>query len=440
MPGRRRIGNAQRERRRALIIIQNLWIPLDRRVWQECQALLAAGIGVSVICPRGPGMRRVQTIDGVRTRTYLPPPPARGVLGYVLEFVWCWIATAWLAAWTWRAERFDVLQACNPPDTFFTLGWYFQKVHGVRFVYDQHDLCPELFDSRFGAASHRSLLPRALRAGLVLLERGTYRTADHVIATNESYRSVALRRGRRASEDVTIVRSGPHPDVMRPMDPCAELRHGAKHLLAYLGVMGPQDGVDRAIRAMDFIVHDLGRTDVHLTLMGKGDCLDELQALTGELGLDAYVDFTGRASDALVAEVCSTADLGLSPDPPSPLNDVSTMNKTMEYMAFGLPVVAFDLHETRVSAGEAAVYVARDDPSFYARAIVGLLDDPLQRERMGRAARQRVETVLAWPIQARYYVEALTRCMESGATGRQKRDGSRSAASRRPRGEAVAAQ
>lgn len=417
MPGRRDHRNRSVQRPRVLIIIQNLWIPLDRRVWLECAALRDAGYGVSVICPRGPGMKRFQIIEGVRTRTYLPPPTARGLAGYVLEFLWCWLATAWLTLRTWRAEGFAAIQACNPPDTFFALAWLFKRFAHVPFVYDQHDLCPELFDSRFAAGQRRSLVHRALRRMLLGLERATYRTADHVIATNASYRAIAMTRGGRAPESVTIVRSGPDPETMQPVAPRAELRHGVPYLLAYLGVMGPQDGVDRAIRAVDVLVHRLGRTDVHLTLMGKGDCLDELRALSIELGVDAFVDFTGRASNALVAEVCSTASLGLSPDPPNPLNDVSTMNKTMEYMAFGLPVVAFDLRETRVSAGDAAVYVAGDDVAEYARAIAALLDDAPRRAAMGIAARHRVETVLAWPTQARAYLSVYEPLLASAARG-----------------------
>jgi len=361
-----------------------------------------AGYAVSVICPRGPELKADQTLDGVRTRTYRPPPVARGTGGFVLEFLWCWIATAWLTLKTWRAEGFDAIQACNPPDTFFALAWWFRRFADVPFVYDQHDLCPELFESRFPVAQ-QSAMHKALHRGLLLLERATYRTANHVISTNASYQAVAISRGRRRATDTTIVRSGPDPEQMRPVPARAELRHGATSLLAYLGVMGPQDGVDLALRAMDVIVHQLDRTDVHLTLMGKGDCYDELRALARELDLDAYVDFTGRASNELVADVCSTADLGLSPDPCNPLNDVSTMNKTMEYMAFGLPVVAFDLLETRVSGGEAARYVPDDDVALYAKTIVDLLDDPETRHRMGAIARRRVETELAWPLQAAKY-------------------------------------
>jgi len=383
---------------RVLIVVQNLSVPMDRRVWLECAALRDAGLGVSVICPRNPGEAADETLEGVRIRRYRPAPPARGPAGFVLEFVWCWLLTAWLSVRCARAEGFDVLQACNPPDTYFALGALW-KLAGKRFVFDQHDLCPEVYRSRFPGGS------RALETGLRLLERATYRVADHVIATNDSYRAVALRRGRLPAASVTVVRTGPDPQRLRRTEADPSWRNGRAHLLAYLGVMGPQDGVDLALEAMDRIVHTHGRDDVQLVLVGGGDCFDDLRALAHRLGLDDHVTFTGRVPDERVFSVLSSADLGLSPDPLNPLNDVSTMNKTMEYMAFGLPVVAFDLTETRVSAADAAVYVPPNDVDAYAKAILDLLDDPERRDAMGRLGRRRVEDELAWEHQAPRYVE-----------------------------------
>ncbi len=385
-----------------LIVVQNLSVPMDRRVWMECRALRDAGFGVSVICPRGPNEAADETLEGVRIRRYRPAPPARGPLGFALEFAWCWVLTAWLSLRCARSEGFDVLQACNPPDTYFLLGALW-KPAGKRFVFDQHDLCPEVYRSRFPDGS--PWLERALR----LLERATYRTADHVIVTNESYRHVARERGRVPAERVTVVRTGPDPERLRPVRPDPAWRHGRAHLLVYLGVMGPQDGVDLALEAMDRIVHHHGRDDVHLVLIGGGDCFDELQALAARLGLGAHVTFTGRVPDDTVFSVLSSADVGLSPDPSNPLNDVSTMNKTMEYMAFRLPVVAFDLPETRVSAGEAASYVPPNDVDAYAKAVLELLDDEPRRRAMGAAGRRRVEEVLAWAHQAPGYVEVFRR-------------------------------
>ena len=294
-----------------------------------------------------------------------------------------------------------MIQACNPPDTYWALALPF-KLFGRRFVFDQHDLCPEVYESRFPDGS--GLVRQALR----LLERATYATSDHVIATNETYRETAIARGGVDPERVTVVRTGPDPDCLRRGAPVPRWRNGRRYLCAYLGVMGPQDGVDLALEAAGSLFRS-GRDDVHFVLMGKGDSFDDLVALAGELGIADHVTFTGRVPDETVFEVLSTADVGLCPDPLSPLNDVSTMNKTMEYMSFELPVVAFDLKETRVSAGDAAVYVRPNDVEAYAGAIAELLDDPARRETMGKHGRSRVEDVLAWKHQSPVYVDVFRR-------------------------------
>jgi glycosyltransferase involved in cell wall biosynthesis len=255
-----------------------------------------------------------------------------------------------------------------------------------------------LYDSRF---PHGARLPRR---GLIALERATFRTADHVLATNASYAEIAFRRGGKDAADVTIVRTGPDPERLRRRETVPELRRGRKHLVAYIGVMGPQDGVDLAMRAAAHVVHDLEREDISFMFMGAGDCYDELVALRDELGLTGYVELPGRVPDETVIDVLSTADVGLSPDPKNPLNDVSTMNKTLEYMSFGMPVVAFDLKETRVSASGTGTYVQSGDLEGYARAIVELLDHADKREDMGREGRLRIEKELGWPHQRAAYV------------------------------------
>ena len=246
-------------------------------------------------------------------------------------------------------------------------------------MFDHHDLCPELFESRFGG---RSLPYKGLR----FLERRTHRTADHVISTNESYRQIAISRSGKDPADVTVVRTGPDPGKLRRGEPDDSQRRGRKYLAAYIGVMGPQDGVDIVVRAAAVIVHDLKREDIAFTLIGKGDCFDELVALRDQLKLNGHVEFTGRAPDELVSKVMSTADIGLSPDPMNPLNDLSTMNKTMEYMSFELPVVAFDLRETRVSAADAAVYVQADRGSGTGRQGLRPGDRRSHRRRGGAGA------------------------------------------------------
>jgi glycosyltransferase involved in cell wall biosynthesis len=384
-----------------LIIVQNLPVPLDRRVWLECLALVDAGYDVSVICPKGPGDPGYAEIDGVRIHKYAPPPDARGLLGYALEFGYCWLRTNVLARRIWRRDRFDAIQACNPPDTYWALARRYLR-YGVRFVYDQHDLNPEVFRSRFGEPTGR--VGRLQYRLLLWLERRTYDTARHVIATNESYQRIAIERGHKRPEDVTVVRSGPDTSVMRPIDGNPALRNGRTHLAVWLGIMGPQDGVEIVLEALDLLVHRMGREDLQVALLGFGDCYDDLVATAARLGLTDYVTFTGRADLKLISEYLSSADIAFSPDPLNPLNDVSTMNKTMEYLSYALPVVAFDLTETRVSGGDAACYVEPNDVNAYAKVVAELLDDPDRRVRMAVAARRRAETELDWAPQRRRYV------------------------------------
>ncbi|MEV6270449.1 glycosyltransferase family 4 protein [Kribbella sp. NPDC051936] len=385
-------------RPRVLIIIQNLWVPFDRRVWLECQALVAAGYDVTVVCPKGPGDPSYDVIDGVTTHKYKAYAPGGSKISFVWEYAYSFLMTLRLVFRARKAGRFDVLQACNPPDIFWPIAMLLRRLDGTKFVFDHHDLCPELFQSRFGGTSS---LPYK---GLRFLERTTHRRADHVISTNDSYRRIAITRSGKANHDVTVVRTGPDPDKLLRSAADESLRRGHRHLVTYIGVMGPQDGVDIVVRAADHIVNTLGRTDVAFTLMGGGDSFDDVVALRDELGLAEHVEFTGRVPDETVRAVMSTADLGLSPDPKNPLNDVSTMNKTMEYMAFELPVVAFDLVETKVSAADAAVYVEPNDVAQYGDAIVELLDDQVRRRRMAKLGRERVERVLAWRHQQKAYL------------------------------------
>lgn len=385
-------------RPRVLIIVQNLPVPFDRRVWLECKALDAAGYDVTVVCPKGKNDPSRHVIDGITLLKYRPYAPGRGAVDFVAEYVYSFLATARLVLLARRQGRFDVVQACNPPDIFWPIARWLRRRDGSRFVFDHHDLCPELYDSRFPRGRQ---LPRR---GLVALERATFRAADHVVSTNASYAEIALRRGDKSPADVTIVRTGPDPDRLQRKTSVASLRRGRKHLVAYIGVMGPQDGVDLAVRAAAHVVQVLQRKDISFTFMGSGDSYDQIVALRDELGLQDYVELPGRVPDETVLDVLSTADVGLSPDPKNPLNDVSTMNKTLEYMAFGMPVVAFDLKETRISAGEAGAYVPSGNVAAYAEEIVGLLDQTAKRDQMGRQGRLRIENELGWPHQRDAYV------------------------------------
>jgi glycosyltransferase involved in cell wall biosynthesis len=383
-------------------------VPFDRRVWLECQGLTSAGYRVTVVCPKGRYDPAYEVIDSVELYKYRPYAPGGSKISFIAEYAYSFLATAWGAVKARRSGRFAVIQACNPPDIFWPLALAFRALEGTRFVFDHHDLCPELYQSRFPCG------PRLPFKALLALERRTHRSADHVIATNDSYRKIAMTRGGKRADEVTVVRTGPDLRRLQPGEPEPELRRGRRFLVAYIGVMGPQDGVDIVVRAADIVVHKLGRYNIAFTLIGSGDCFDDVVALRDELGLAGHVEFTGRAPDELVVRIMSTADAGLSPDPKNPLNDVSTMNKTMEYMAFGLPVIAFDLRETRVSAGDAAVYVQPNDEHEYAEAIVTLMDDQPRRTLMGKLARERVEQELAWSHQESAYLGVYERVLSKG--------------------------
>lgn len=393
-------GKDQGQGPHILIIVQNLPVPLDRRVWLECQALLTRGYRVSVICPKGPGDPSFEHLDGVDIYKYAPAPEAEGLFGYAWEFAYSWVRTAVLSVQVRRRGRFDVMQACNPPDTFWLLALVW-RLAGVAFVYDHHDLNPELFQSRFGEP--RGVLKKLEYRALLWLERQSFRTAAHVISTNESYKAKAVERGDRSPDDVTVVRSGPDTQQMRPIYPENPRRIDTINLV-YVGIMGPQDGVDQLIHVVDELVHRRGRRNLTATLLGFGDCLEALKAETVARQLHDHITFTGRVDRAEMAEYLSRGDIGVCPDLKTPLNDVSTMNKTMEYMAYALPTVAFDLAETRISGADTVLYAPSGDISSFADHIERLIDDGDLRRRMGRAARERVATLLDWRPQAEAYV------------------------------------
>ncbi|HET6172666.1 MAG TPA: glycosyltransferase family 4 protein [Gaiellales bacterium] len=385
---------------RILILVENLSVPFDRRVWQESRALVAAGHEVTVICPRGTkrDTEPYARIDGVEIHRYALEAATGGPSGYLREY-----GTALWQSWRLarkldRRRPFDVVQACNPPDLLFLVALPL-KARGARFVFDHHDLVPELFRSRFGKGGPLLWVNQ-------VLERLTFRMADHVISTNESYRAIAVGRGRVPTERTTVVRSAPDLTRFVPVAPDVSLKRGRRHLVCYLGVMGPQDGVDYALRSLASLRDDLGRDDVQAAFVGHGDAWDDLVALSHELGLDDRVEFTGRVSDEDLACYLSTADVCLAPDPKNALNDISTMNKIVEYMAMSRPLVSFDLVEARVSAGDAALYATPNDEREFARLVAELLDDPDRRARMGAIGRRRVEQELSWEHSRRHLLEA----------------------------------
>jgi len=385
---------------KVLIIVENLPVPFDRRVWLEANTLTGEGYKVSVISPRGKDDLRYEVINGISLYRYHMPPPTRGFLSYIWEFAYCWFMTSFLSMKILFREGFDVIHACNPPDTFFLLGAFY-KLLGKKFVFDQHDLCPEVYKARFGPAKSNLLLK-----GLLLLERLTYKTANLVIATNESYKKIAAQRGRVKEENIFVVRTGPDFERLKQLEPEPELKKGRKYMVCYLGVMGPQDGVDYLLRAAERITKSHGRNDILFVLIGGGDCFDDLKDLSVELGVQEHALFTGRIPDEALVRYLSTADVCVGPDPKNELNDNSTMNKIMEYMAMGKPVVSFDLKETRFSARDAALYARPNDTEDFANKILELLNDEERREKMGKYGRKRVEEDLAWSHTKKELIKA----------------------------------
>jgi glycosyltransferase involved in cell wall biosynthesis len=405
---------------RVLVLVENLSVPFDRRVWQECRALTDAGYRVEVICPRGTkhDPEPFAEIQGVRIHRYPLTAATGGPAGYLREYSVALWHTMRIARRLSQHEPFDVVHACNPPDLLFLIALALRS-SGARFLFDHHDLVPELFESRFARG------PRVLHWVSVVLERLTFRTADAVISTNDSYREVAITRGGLPADRVRVVRSAPDLSRFVPVEPKPALKRGKTFLACYLGVMGPQDGVDYALRALAYLHGHMRRDNLQTTFIGSGDVFEESVALASRLGLDEVVEFTGRVPDETVQAYLSTADLCLSPDPKNPLNDVSSMNKVVEYMAMSRPVVSFDLHEARVTAGDAAVYATDNDEARFAELIAELLDDPERRERMGMTGRRRVEKALSWEVSRgnllAAYEDLLARPLRRRENGRRRR-------------------
>jgi glycosyltransferase involved in cell wall biosynthesis len=393
--------------RKVLILVENLPSPFDRRVWQEATTLSQHGYLVSIVCPTGKGFEApYECIEGIHIYRYSLPTEAEGALGYLLEYS----AALWhsfrLAFKVRRRHGFDVIHACNPPDLLFIVGVFFKWCCGTKFLFDHHDINPELYEAKFG---RRGLLWKLM----VWLERLTFKASDVSIATNESYRRIAIERGGMDPSRVYVVRSGPKLDRLRIQPPQPALKQGRPYLVGYVGVMGKQEGIDYLLRAVHHIVHDLKRSDVHFGLVGGGTSLEELKQLAAHLGVTEFVTFTGRVPDAELLDVLNTADVCVNPDVANEMNDKSTMNKIMEYMALGKPIVQFDLTEGRFSAGEASLYAARNDSTDMARKVLELLDDPERRRSMGEFGRHRVENVLEWRYEAPKLLQAYDRLWAS---------------------------
>lgn len=371
---------------RGLIFIEDGSFIFDNRVKREVKTLEAAGFEMSVICPRYPGEPWANDVGSTHVYRYPKLSLGGGVVGHICEYACSLWFGGLLACWVWLRRGFDVIQLCNPPDILFPIAVFFRLL-GKKYIFDHHDVCPELFETQYGTKTG------FLYKVLAWSERQSLRFAQGVMSTNESYRRVAIERGGVAPGSVIVVRNGPDLDRFRDY-PEPVSRSPVR--VGYIGNMNPQDGVDRLIQAAKHLCVDLGRKDLEFVLIGKGDSFLSLKKLSEDLGLGSNVRFTGRISDEEVQKELRACDLGCQPDPMNPLNDVSTMNKVMEYMALAKPVVAFDLRETRVSCGEAALYAPGSDPEALAREILRLADDFDLRRSMGLLGRRRIEEKLAW--------------------------------------------
>jgi glycosyltransferase involved in cell wall biosynthesis len=425
------------DRIRVLFIVQNLPVPFDRRVWLEATTLARAGYSVSVICPKAKEFRASrEVLEDVHIYRYALPLDARTPAGFVVEFLWCFCRTLMLSVRIALTGRgFDILHVCNPPEIYWPLGWFW-RLFGKKFIFDHHDLSPEMFAVKFGAGR------TSLYRGLLFLERRTFNVADVVIAPNESHKEIAVTRGLRSPDDVFVVRSGPALSRLRRFAPDPAWRNGKRHLLVYLGEICKQDGVDHLVRALALLRDEMKRSDFHCVFVGGGPHQPAIVRYAGEQGIDDICTFVGRVSDDVLCRILSSGDIAIDPDPKNEWSDKSTMNKVVEYMHFGLPIVSYDLHETRVSAGSAALYVTANSEPAMAAGIDELLNDPERRRSMGAFGVRRVREALAWDYSAASLLEAYRRVAAGRskvASGRDQRAQSPSADDHSPGDEAALA-
>lgn len=374
-----------------LIIVENLAVPFDRRVWQEAGTLKENGAYVSIICPKMKGfVKPYEQLDGIDIYRHYLPLEANGALGYLLEYS---IALFWefiLSCKIYSRKKFNVIHGCNPPDLIFLIALFF-KLFGVKYVFDHHDINPELYIAKYNKRGffYKSLL---------LMERLTFATANYSIATNESYREIAILRGKMSEEKVQVVRSGPNLKKLKLAKGDNKYKKGRKFLIGYVGVIGEQEGLDLLLKSVKEIISL--RQDVQFAIIGSGTELDTIKRLTSQVGLEEYVDFYGRVDDEMMIDILSTADVCVNPDRPTVMNNLSTMNKIMEYMALRKPIVQYDLKEGRASAKEASLYAENTNTTDFANKLMWLLDHPEERKERGEHGFRRVQNELSWECEA----------------------------------------
>lgn len=390
---------------RILILVENLPVPFDRRVWQQAKTLRRAGYDVSVICPKGKGQNATEEeIDGIHIYRHSLPFEAKGALGYLVEYSAALFHQARLALRVRARHGFDVIQACNPPDLMFLTVLPWKLIAGTKFVFDHHDLCPELYEVKFGRRGFFWALMR-------WLERRTFALADASIATNETFQAIAISRGCMAPEDVRIVRSYPDLDRFQRVDSVPTTKAPGAFLVGYVGIIGNQDGVDLFLRALAYLVHARGRKDIHAMIIGDGPDLAACQALATDLDIDAHVLFTGYLSgDDLLAHL-SSFDIGVIPDPSNAFNDKLSMNKVFEYMALGLPIVMYPLVQAATEAGHAAHVVPESTPEALAEGILNLADDPERCRTMAEFGLEHARRTFSWESQEPALLETYRRVL-----------------------------
>ncbi len=379
-----------------LIIVENLPLPFDKRVWEEANTLKSCGADVSVICPRMKGYtKKYEEINGIHI--YRHPLPVEGEhgFGYLIEYT---VAVFWEFVLSWKIffkKRFHIIHGCNPPDLIFITALFF-KLFGVKYIFDHHDINPELFIAKFGK---KGILYKLM----LLLERLTFLTASYSIATNNSYREIAIKRGKMKPEKVEVVRSGPNLDRIKILPGNEKYKKGRKFLVGYVGVIGNQEGLDLLLDAAKIVTSE--RNDIQFAIIGEGTELDQIKNQCNSLNLNEYVDFYGRISDDLMLEILNTADICVNPDRPTEMNNLSTMNKIMEYMALKKPVVQFDLKEGRFSAQEASLYAKNNNIQDFADKIIFLTDNEDERKKMGEIGYQKIINELSWEHEHKKLIE-----------------------------------
>ena len=373
-----------------LIVIENLPAPFDRRVWQEATTLKEEGADVSIICPKMKGYTKsYEQIDGIDIYRHPLPTEGHGALGYLVEYSTALFWELVLCIKIFLKNRFHVIHGCNPPDLIFLVALPF-KLFGVKYVFDHHDINPELYIAKF---NKKGLFYRAM----LLFERWTFKAADYSIATNESYRKIAVERGGMNPKDVTVVRSGPSLKRLKLTDGNPDYKRGRNFLIGDVGVIGVQEGLDLLMESAQYIVQK--RLDVQFAIVGGGTALEEIEELANQMGLSEYIDFYGRVSDEMLVDVLNTCNVCVNPDKPTEMNNLSTMNKIMEYMALKKPIVQYDLKEGRASALEASLYATNHDTADFAKKIMWLLDNPEEGQRMAEYGYDRVLNKLSWDYE-----------------------------------------